>query len=73
MFSFGNEVLITEIIDAIERKEPVRVRSFPALLRQEPGLMSLWPRGELSRDTGAERMLGPTGKRNFFPRCLFLP
>lgn len=73
MLSFGKEVLITEIIDAIERKEPVRARSLPSLLQQEPELGSRWLRGELSTDTGAEGMLSPTDKRNFFPGCLFPP
>lgn len=61
MFSFGNEVLITEIIDAIERKEPVPARFFPALLLPQPRLGSLSPRSELSRGTGAEGMLSPMG------------
>ena len=73
MFSFGNEVLITEIINAIERKEAVRARFFPALLLWEPGLGSLFPRSELSGDTRAEGMLSLLGWGNALLDALFLP
>lgn len=55
MFSFDEEVLITEIIDAIERKEPVRAGSFPAGLRPEPGS---GPRGPGESRAAAPRQEG---------------
>lgn len=69
MFRFGSEVLITQISNAIERKEPVWTRFLPALLRWELGLGSLSLRSELSRDTREERMLSLMGWRKCSPGC----
>lgn len=55
MFSFGGEVLITEIIDAIERKEPGHTRLFPALLWRELGFGGCPSHGW---DTGQEGAAG---------------
>lgn len=69
MFSFGGEVLITEIIDAIEGKEPVHTRLFPTLLRRELRFGGCPPHGW---DTGQEGA-GPWAAGDALLDVFFLP
>lgn len=72
MFGFDGEVLITEIIDAVERIALVPARLFPALL-WEPGFVSLSPRREQSGDTRPEGCSALWAGTNALLDALFLP
>lgn len=72
MFGFSGEVLITEIIDAIERIVPVPARLFPALPR-EPAFVSLSPKSEQRGDIRPEGCSVPWAEGNALLDALFLP